>query len=135
MIMSVTDGFDLVVTLAREVAELRERQAQLEIERVAIEEQITDRVNRIAAAAVATVTPATSEQVAQPADASQPMTLSAAILFTIRQHPDKEFTPVEIAELLNMSDDRSYSNIRTHLSRMAGNGRVVRPEFGKYKAR
>lgn len=133
--MSVTDGLDLVMTLAREVAELRERQAQLEIERVAIEGQITDRVNRIAAAAVAAVTPATSEQVAQPVDASQPKALSAAILFTIRQHPDKVFAPVDIGNLLHMSNDQGYSLIRSHLSRMARDGRVVRSEFGKYKAR
>ena len=133
--MSVTDGLDMVVTLAREVAELRERLAQLDIERVTIEGQITDRLNRIAVEAVAAVTPATSGQVAQPADAAQPRALSAAILFTIRQHPDKEFTPVGIGNLLNMSDERGYSLIRTHLSRMARDGRVVRPEFGKYKAR
>ena len=133
--MSVTDGLDMVVTLAREVAELRERLAQLDIERVPIEGQITARLNRIAVEAVAAVTPATSGQVAQPADAAQPRALSAAILFTIRQHPDKEFTPVGIGNLLNMSDERGYSLIRTHLSRMARDGRVVRPEFGKYKAR
>jgi hypothetical protein len=45
------------------------------------------------------------------------------------------FTPVEIGNLLNMSDERGYSLIRSNLSRMARDGRVVRPEFGKYKAR
>ncbi|HSY52296.1 MAG TPA: hypothetical protein VLC46_26070 [Thermoanaerobaculia bacterium] len=130
----MTDGLELVVTLAREVAELRERQAQLDAERLTIEGQIADRMNRIAMAAVAAVTPATSGQVAQPA-ASQPMALSAAILFTIRQRPDKVFTTTEIADLLKMRNHRGYAAIRTHLSRMAKDGRVVKPAFGKYKAR
>jgi hypothetical protein len=132
--MSVTGGLDEVVSLAREIAELRERQAQIDVERATIEAQIADRMNRIAVAAVAAVTPATSAQAAQPDAASQqPMALSAAILYVIRQRPEKIFTAMEIADLLN--DRQSYSAIRTHLSRMAKSGRVSKPAFGKYRAR
>jgi hypothetical protein len=129
--MSVTGSLDQVIALAREVAELRERQAQIDVERAAIDGQIADRVNRLAVAAVAAVTPAN----AGPAAASPgPMPLSAAILYVIHQRPEKVFTATEIADLLKMTDRRDYSAIRTHLSRMAKDGRLAKPAFGKYRA-
>jgi hypothetical protein len=134
--MSMADGLDQVVALAREVAELRERIAQLDSERAAIEGQIAERMNRIAVAAVAAVSPAGSRAAGQPpADPSKEPVLSAAILMVIRRSPETVFGAVEIARVIKRTDRRSYSAIRTHLSRMAKDGRVTKLAFGKYKAR
>ncbi|HXH39744.1 MAG TPA: hypothetical protein VNN08_14030 [Thermoanaerobaculia bacterium] len=134
--MSVTDGMDQVVVLAREVAELRERQARIDAERAAIDVQIADRMNRIAMAAVAAVTPAGSVPAAQAAGAAgQAMSLGAAILSVIHQRPEKMFTAVEIAGILKMTNRRGHSAIRTQLARMARSGRVAKPDYGKYQAR
>ena len=126
--MTATD-LDQVVTLAGELADLRQRLAQLDAERVTIEGEIADRLNRIALAtgAVRTPPPAASA-------ADEPMALSAAVLYVIRQSPEKVFTALEIAGILKMTDFRSHSAIRTHLSRMAKDKRVKRVRFGKYKA-
>jgi hypothetical protein len=134
MIMSVTSIMDEVVVLAREITELRERQTMLDAERASIDAQIADRMNRIAMAAVAAVTPASSSA-AQAAVPQEMMSLGAAILSVLHQRPDKVFTALEIADLLKMTKRKDCAAIRTQLSRMARAGRVARPEFGKYQAR
>lgn len=149
--MSVTNGLDHVVALATQVMALRQRLAQLDAERVTIEGQIADCINRIAEAAAATITPLSAATPAaapvpaatpaapqpdgQAGEWTEPMALSAAILFVLRQRPEKVFTALEIAQLLKRNDRRGYSAIRTHLSRMARDGRVAKPAFGKYLAR
>jgi len=135
--MTVTDGRDQVVALATEVIALRQRLAQLDAERVTIEGQIADCIHRIAEAAVATITPPPSATpaAAQAGEWREPMALSAAILYVLRQRPGKVFTALEIAQLLQRDDRRGHSAIRTHLSRMARDGRVTKPAFGKYLAR
>src|ERR1700682_335552 len=140
----MADGLDQVVALALEVAELREQMAKLDSGRNAIERQSAERMNRIAVAAVAAVTPAAvaavtpadSPLIAQPAaDPTREPVLSTAILMVIRRSPDAVFSAVEIARLIKRTDRRSYANIRTHLSRMEKDGRVVKLAFGKYRAR
>jgi hypothetical protein len=134
MTMSVTGVMDEVVVLAREITELRERQDRLDAERASIDAQIADRMNRIAQAAVAAVTPASSKPSVQAADVPQEMiTLGDAILMVLRQRPDKVLTALEIADLLKMTKRNDYSAVRTQLSRMARSGRVAKPAFGKYK--
>jgi hypothetical protein len=124
--MTVT--VDQVVTLAGELADLRQRLAQLDAERITIEGQIADRLNRIAlATGVQTPPPAASA-------ANEPMALSAAVLYVLRQSPEKVFTAPEIAGILKMTDFHTRGAIRTHLSRMAKDKRVKRVRFGKYKA-
>lgn len=131
--MSVTNGIDQVVTLAGEVAALRQRLAQLDGERATIERQIADRVSRIAEAAVAAVTPADPVPAAQPVQVSdEPMALSTAILYVIRRSPETVFTAPEVARQLQITD--SDSAIRTHLARMAKDHRIARVAYGKYKA-
>jgi hypothetical protein len=133
MVMSVTSGLDQVVTLAGEVVALRQRLAQLDGERATIERQIADCVNRIAAAAIAAVSPAVPAQ--QGAAQGELVALSAAILSIFRGNPEKIFTPLEICRILQMTNRRDRSAIRTHLSRMSRDGRVAKPSFGKYRAR
>jgi len=127
--MTVTDDLDQVVTLAGELAALRQRLAQLDAERVIVDGQIADCVNRIAVATAAARTPPPAAIVA-----NEPNSLSAAVLNVFRQNPEKEFTALDIADILQMTDFRAHGNIRTHLSRMAYDGRVTRVRFGKYKA-
>jgi len=88
----------------------------------------------LALAAIGAVSPADLPTAAPPAQ-TEPMALSAAILYVINQSPGRVFTALEIAGLLRMSGRRSHSAIRTHLSRMAKDGRVAKPAFGKYRAR
>jgi hypothetical protein len=135
--MTMTDDLDQVVTLAAEVAALRQRLAQLNAERVTIEGQIAGHVDRIAAAAAAagTPSPAASPAAAQTVERDDPMPLSAAVLRVMRRSPETAFTAVEIGGILQMTDYRDFGNIRTHLSRMAKDGRARRMSFGKYKAR
>ena len=136
MAMSVTNVMDDVVLLAREITELRAQRDRLDAERASIDAQIADRMNRIALAAVAAVTPAGSKPPARSADVPQEaMSLGVAILSVLRQRPDKVFTALEIADLLKMTKRNDYSAVRTQLSRMARAGRVAKPAFGKYKAR
>lgn len=131
--MPVTDDLDQVVTLAGQVAALRQRLAKLDEERAAIARQIAEYVNRIAAAAVAVGTPASATAAAAPADEwKDPMPLSAAVLYILRRNREKVFTAVEIAAALQMTD--SEAAIRTHLSRFAKKRLVTRLSFGKYKA-
>jgi len=128
--MPLTDGLDEVVTLAGEVAALRKRLARLDAERVTIEGQIADYLNRIAAAAG---TPAPVSAAAAPADEwKDPMPLGAAVLYILRRSPEQVFTALEIAGLLQMTD--SHGAIRTHLSRLAKKKAVARLSFGKYRA-
>ena len=131
---------DQVVELAREISELRQRLAQLEQEKAAIGEQIAERMNRIAMVAIVAIAPAhalPAATIAAPAadDWQYPVPLSTAILEIIRRSPRKAFMAVEIARELKMMNRKKYSNIRTHLSRMAKDGRVEKVAFGKYKAR
>jgi hypothetical protein len=135
--MSVTEGLDQVVALAHEVTQLRHRLAQLDGERARIEGEIAGCMNRIAVAAIAAVSPADSQADSLPAapPAEGPKALSAAILTVIRQSPQKVFTALEISSLLRMTNRRNRSAIRTHLSRMAKDGRVAKLAFGKYRAR
>ncbi len=132
--MSTANGLDRVVILAREVTQLRHRLAQIDGERVRIEGQIAERMKQIALAAIGAVSPADLPTAGPPAQ-TEPMPLSAAILHVINQSPGRVFTALEIAGLLQMTGRRNHSAIRTHLSRMAHDGRVARPAFGKYKAR
>jgi hypothetical protein len=129
--VTVTDDLDQVVALAGEVAALRQRLAELDAERVTIEGQIADRVNRIAAAAVAAGTP--PSPAVQAGEWNDSMEISAGVLYLLRQSPDKVFTAPEIADGLQLSYQQ-LGSIRTHLSRMAKDGRVTRVRFGKYKA-
>lgn len=131
--MSTAEGLDRVVTLAREVTQLRHRLAQIDGERVRIEGQIAERMKQIALAAIGAVSPADLPTAAPPAQ-TEPMALSAAILYVVRQSPGKMFTALEIASRLEITDRRGHSAIRTHLSRMAKDGRLVKPAFGKYRA-
>jgi len=131
--MDTAEGLDRVVFLAREVTQLRHRLAQIDGERVRIEGQIAERMKQIALAAIGAVSPSDLPTAAQP-EQTEPMVLSAAILYVIHQSPGRIFTAMEIAGLLQMTDRRSHSAIRTHLSRMAKDGRVVKPGFGKYRA-
>jgi hypothetical protein len=131
--MPVRDDLDEVVNLAGEVAALRQRLAQLDAERVTIEAQLADFVNRIAAAAVAVSTPPLAEPPAAPSNEwKDPMPLSAAVLYVLRRSREKVFTAPEIAGILTMTD--SVGAIRTHLWRLAKKGVVTRFSFGKYKA-
>jgi len=132
--MTVRDDLDQVVTLAGEVDALRQRLAQLDAERLTIEGQIADYVNRIGAAAgtIGTSPPAASPAAAQTDEWKDPMALSAAVLYVLRRNREKAFTALEIAGILKMTD--FHGAIRTHLSRMAKDGRVTRVRFGKYKA-
>ena len=131
--MPVTDDLDQVVTLAGEVAALRQRLAQLDAERATIEGQIAEYVNRIAAAAVAVGTPPSATAAAAPAaEWKDPMPLSAAVLYILRRNPERVFTAVEIAGMLKITD--SEGAIRTHLSRFVKKRLVARRSFGKYKA-
>jgi hypothetical protein len=131
----MTDDLDEVVTLAAEVAALRQRLAQLNAERATIEGQIAGYVERIAAAAAAAGTPATpSPAAAQSVERDDPIPLSAAVLLVLRRSPETAFTAVEIGSILNMNDYDDLGNIRTHLSRMAKDRRAKRVSFGKYKA-
>jgi hypothetical protein len=132
--MSTADGLDRVVTLAREVTQLRHRLAQIEGERVRIVGQIAERMKQIALAAIGAASPADLPTAAPPAP-TESMPLSASILYVINQSPGRAFTALEIAGMLRMTGRRDLSAIRTHLSRMAHDGRVRRPAFGKYKAR
>ena len=131
----MTEDLDQVVALAAEMAALRQRLAQLDAERVTIEGQIADYVNRIAAAAVAAGTPPPAAiPAAVPADAwRDPLVLSTEVLYVLRRSPEKAFTALEIADILQMTDVRDHGAIRTHLSRMAKDGRAKRVSFGKYK--
>jgi hypothetical protein len=121
-----------MVALAAEVAALRQRLAQLDAERVTIEGQIADYVNRIAAAAVAAGTPlpAASPAAVQTGGWTDPWVLSTEVHHVLRRSPEKAFTAIEIADILQLSD---HGAIRTHLSRMAKDGRAKRVSFGKYK--
>ena|SRR5436305_12388785 len=131
----MTDDLDQVVTLAAEVAALRQRLAQLNAERATIEGQIAGYVERIAAAAVAAGTPSTaSPAAAQTIERDDPIPLSAAVLLVLRRSPERAFTAVEIGSMLNMNDYDDLGNIRTHLSRMAKDRRAKRVSFGKYQA-
>lgn len=131
--MPPTDDLNQVVTLAGKLAALRQRLAQLDEERATIERQIAEYVHRIAAAAVAVVTPPSPTAAAAPADEwRDPMPLSAAVLYILRRDREKVFTAVEIAAMLQMTN--SEAAIRTHLSRFAKKRLVARPSFGKYKA-
>jgi len=103
-------------------------------ERVRIEGQIAERMKQIALAAIGAVSPGDLPTAVQPAQ-TEPMALSAAILYVINQSPGRVFTALEIAGLLEMTGRRNRSAIRTHLSRMAKDGRVAKPAFGKYRAR
>jgi hypothetical protein len=132
--MSAADGLDRVVILAREVTQLRHRLAQIDGERVRIEGQIAERMKQIALAAIGAVSPGDLPTAVQPAQ-TEPMALSAAILYVINQSPGRVFTALEIAGMLEMTNRRGRSAIRTHLSRMAKDGRVAKLAFGKYRAR
>jgi hypothetical protein len=133
-VLTMTDDLDQVVTLAAEVAALRQRLAQLNAERVTIEGQIAGYVERIAAAAAAAApSPAASPAAAPTVERDDPMPLSAAVLLVMRRSPETAFTAVEIGSMLNMNDYDDLGNIRTHLSRMAKDGRARRVSFGKYK--
>jgi hypothetical protein len=132
----MTDDLNQVATLAGEMTALRERLAQLNAERVTIEGQIAGYVDRIAAAAAAAggiPLPAASPGAAPIVEWHDPMPLSAAVLYVMRRSPETAFSAVEIAAILQMTDD--VGSIRTHLSRMAKDGRAMRVSFGKYKAR
>jgi hypothetical protein len=135
--LTMTDDLDEVVTLAAEVAALRQRLAQLNAERVTIEGQIAGYVERIAAAAAAagTPSPAASPAAAQTIERDDPIPLSAAVLLVMRRSPERAFTAVEIGSILNMTDYDDLGNIRTHLSRMAKDRRATRVSFGRYKAK
>ena len=91
-------------------------------------------MKQIALAAIGAVSPAGLPNAVQPAQ-TEPIALSVAILNVINQSPGRVFTALEIAGLLRMTGRRSHSAIRTHLSRMAHDGRVAKPAFGKYRAR
>jgi hypothetical protein len=132
--MTVSEDLDQVVTLAAEVAALRQRLAQLDAERVTVEGQIADCVNRIAVATGAVRTPPPAANPLNTDQWEDSMALSAAVLYVLRQTPEKVFTALEIADILKMTDFNSRGAIRTHLSRMAKDGRVARVRFGKYKA-
>ena len=133
----MTDDLNQVVALAGELTALRQRLAQLNAERDIIEGQIAGYVDRIAAAAA---TAGTSWPAASPAPPAQtverddPMPLSAAVLSVLRRSPETALSAVEIGAVLNMTDFADVGNIRTHLSRMAKDGRARRVSFGKYKA-
>ncbi|HEV7427274.1 MAG TPA: hypothetical protein VGQ46_12990 [Thermoanaerobaculia bacterium] len=131
----MTDDLNQVATLAGEMTALRQRLAQLNAERVTIEGQIAGYVDRIAAAAAAggIPLPAASPGAAPTVEWHDPMPLSAAVLYVMRRSPETAFSAVEIAAILQMTDD--VGSIRTHLSRMAKDGRATRVSFGKYKAR
>ena len=107
--MSTADGLDRVVTLAREVTQLRHRLAQIDGERVRIEGQIAERMKQIALAAIGAVSPGDLPTAAQSAQA-EPMALSAAVLSVINQSPGRVFTALEIASLLQMTGRRGHSS-------------------------
>jgi hypothetical protein len=133
----MTDDLNQVVALAGELTALRQRLAQLNAERGIIEGQIAGYVDRIAAAAATAGTswPAASPTPAQTVERDDPMPLSAAVLSVLRRSPETALSAVEIGAILNMNDYADFGNIRTHLSRMAKDGRASRVSFGKYKAR
>ena len=132
--MTATDDLDQVVSLSAEVAALRQRLAELNTERLAIEGQIADYVNRIAAAAAGAAASPSAATSAPPEEWTKTMPLGAAVLAVLGQSPGKAFSPLDIAGILKMTDGRDHDAIRTHLSRMARAGRVTRLSFGKYKA-
>jgi len=130
----MTDDLNQVVALAGELTTLRQRLAQLNAERVMIEGQIAGYIDRIAAAAVAGASaPVAIPAAVQTVERDDPMPLSAAVLLVLRRSPETALSAVEIGAILNMNDYADFGNIRTHLSRMAKDGRAKRVSFGKYK--
>ena len=131
----MTDDLNQVVVLAGELTALRQRLAQLNAERVILEGQIAGYIDRIAAAAVAGASaPVAIPAVVQTVQREDPMPLSAAVLSVLRRSPERALSAVEIGAALNLNDYADVGNIRTHLSRMAKDGRARRVSFGKYQA-
>lgn len=132
----MTDDLNQVVALAGELTALRQRLAQLNAERVILEGQIAGYIDRIAAAAVAGASaPVAIPAAVQTVQRDDPMPLSAAVLSVLRRSPETALSAVEIGAVLNLNDYADLGNIRTHLSRMAKDGRARRVSFGKYQAR
>jgi len=132
----MTDDLNQVVILAGELTALRQRLAQLNAERVILEGQIAGYIDRIAAAAVAGASaPVAIPAAVQTVQRDDPMPLSAAVLSVLRRSPERALSAVEIGAVLNLNDYADLGNIRTHLSRMAKDGRARRVSFGKYQAR
>ena len=132
----MTDDLNQVVILAGELTTLRQRLAQLNAERVILEGQIAGYIDRIAAAAVAGASaPVAIPAAVQTVQRDDPMPLSAAVLSVLRRSPERALSAVEIGAVLNLNDYADLGNIRTHLSRMAKDGRARRVSFGKYQAR
>jgi len=132
----MTDDLNQVVVLAGELTALRQRLAQINAERVILEGQIAGYIDRIAMAAVAGASaPVAIPAVVQTVQRDDPMPLSAAVLSVLRRSPERALSAVEIGAALNLNDYADVGNIRTHLSRMAKDGRARRVSFGKYQAR
>ena len=118
----MTDPVARVLDVSQKMHELRGRLDQLDAERAGIQQEIAACMEQLALA--------TGGQDKRP----PATTLSAQILWALRQYPDHSLAPMDIAGMLNIRHPGELTNVRVLLSRMGRDGRARKVRHGRYTA-
>jgi hypothetical protein len=127
--------FDHILDIARQLHALQERVALLDRERATLQEEIALRVGELSTAAVGIIAPASPASPPPPPAPplpSFPDTFAGNILTVMHRSPGHPFSARDLVAQLGIGDRRSRDNLRTTLSRMAKDGRIVRTRYGRY---
>jgi hypothetical protein len=154
--MTLLENVEHVLEAVNDLRDLRNKLAELDEERAAVEERIRRRLGEIAGAAAESVnsTPASATQLIMGAEASSRhvspgmtsplvragMALVALaskerVLATINEAQGRTIGALDIAQAWGKSDDEATINsIRASLSRLTADGKIRKMGYGRYAA-
>ena len=118
----MSDPVQNVINEGAELAQLRQRLAELDAERAKLQTQINACMQRIAAT--------TAREAPPPANGP----LVHRILYVLRSNRAFTLAPMDIAQHLGLVRVADLENIRVHLSRMCQKGWIRRVSHGRYQS-
>lgn len=113
----MSDGTTTLLNLSQRLADLQKRMAAVEAERAALAEEIETLHQQMAAA----IPPARGN------------TNRSQVLWLLRRDAGRDYSPLDIWQMLGRTSGADLNNIRVTLSRMAREGVVKRVGHGRYR--
>jgi len=123
IVESMSHPVDSILLVSQKLNELRERAVALDAERAAVQEQINDCLNELSSSLEGQRIP--------PPDGF----LTDRIIAVLQQNRTRPMAPMDVADVLGITNHKALTNVRVMMSRMWRDGKIGKVARARYVPR